>query len=158
MRRILRLPEGLSHLVTLALAFVLSLGQSALAQDSTSHRERAARVWPLGGLRAGTPTLVSVGVGAIYTQTRDFVGPFISIEPGIRAGRASAGYSMIAGNLAAGTIFRASFLRRYRGARLGNYAGLEAQYVFGLVGPRVGVFRSMVGDGYLLALDFGIGF
>ena len=77
----------------------------------------------------------------------------------MRAGRASIGYSMVSGDLAAGPMVRASFLRRYRGDVQRNYAGIEVQYLIALLGPRIGVFRSTSGsNAYLLAVDFGIGF
>lgn len=141
------------------LAFLLTFAQLAGAQDSTTKASTARRVWPIPALRAGTPALVSLGFGVLSSRANGFVGPFVSIEPGIRAGRASAGYSMVTGDLAAGPIVRASFLRRYRGDVQRNYVGLEAQYVVALLGPRIGVFRSTSGrDSYLLAVDFGVGF
>lgn len=151
-RRCIRIQLGL-------LACLLALTHEARAQDSTVHRQLYSRIWPILGLRAGTPALLSLGAGALYTTSSDgFIGPFVSIEPGLRAGRASAGYSIVGGNLAAGWAFRASFLRRYRGDVQRNYAGLEAQFMAALVGPRIGLFRSLTGSAWLFAADFGIGF
>ena len=147
------------HYGAMILALGLLFARTARGQDSLSQQSAAKRVWPLPAVRAGTPAIVSVGMGAVYADVGDFVGPFISIEPGLRAGRASIGYSLVTGNLTAGTMVRGSFLRRYRGRSQGNYVGFEAQYVVALLGPRFGVFRSTrKGGGYLVAADVGIGF
>jgi hypothetical protein len=141
------------------LALSLLLAPTAQGQDSTARLSNARRIWPIVGLRAGTPATVSAAFGAAYARRSDFVGPFISIEPGLSAGRASMGLSLLTGNLAAGPIVRGSVLRRYRGDSQGNYVGVELQYVVVFLGPRIGLFRSTkTGNPNLFTADFGFGF
>lgn len=64
------------------------------------------------------------------------------VEPGIRAGRVSVGYSAVGGQIPVGGSVRVSFLRNYGRRPLANYFGVEAQALIAF-GLRVGLFRSL---------------
>jgi hypothetical protein len=133
------------------------LAAGPLAAQQPAPAKDGRRLFVLPGLRFGTPAAASLSLGLGAVRLKDFVGPVISVEPGIRAGRASIGHAWIRGNLPTGPAVRASFLRRYSHDKQGNYVGAEVQYVLVFTGPRIGVFRSLRGSRTLFSIDYGLG-
>lgn len=121
-----------------------------------------------GGVHLGGPALLSAAVGPTYLadpglgarasdERRGRV--FAMIEPGVNAGRVSAGYLVMAGNLASGWSARASVLKRWT-SRNGLYVGGEVGgMLVGGLGPRLGLFTPIRGTdrrGIVFFIDFGI--
>jgi hypothetical protein len=141
----------------LILATALAAAGPLWGQESTPAGDRR-RFFLIPGLRFGTPAVASLSFGLAAVRMQDFVGPVISVEPGLRAGRASIGHAWVRGSLPTGPGVRASFLRRYSHDHQGNYIGAEVQYMLVLLGPRIGIFRSLRGARTMVSADFGLGF
>lgn len=134
---------------------------ATLAAQPLAGAESPWHVVP--GLHAGTPAIVSVTVAVARTIERRPEGwrdVFLALEPGIAAGRLSAGYGRFTGNLATGYTVRATALRRWKDTSA-NYTGVEASLHTVFLGPRVGVFVPL-GHGdtrrVMLSVDLAFGY
>jgi hypothetical protein len=127
---------------------------------------------PALGLRFGTPQKASAAVGLLVgvdwqKDARDHSrNAAIFVEPGLSAGRASIAYVGHGyGSFGSGFGIAATALRTWEdpwGARQNStYAGGEViLWPIVFIGPRVGVFRGVKGDGskkWFFSIDFGIG-
>lgn len=145
---------------TLALVAALTL-PSALAAQAPAVAESPWHIVP--GFHAGTPATVSVTIALARSIDRRRDGwqdAFIAVEPGLAAGRLSAGYARFEGNLATGYTVRATALRRWRN-RSANYVGVEGSLHALFLGPRVGVFIPLArgdGDRVMLTIDVTLGY
>jgi hypothetical protein len=117
-----------------------------------------------GGLHVGTPAALSVALGA-YRQLSDTPGEgrtqalFALVEPGVKAGRVSAGYGNSYGTLGTAWMIRATALRVWHGT-IGSYVGAEASIVALGLGPRLGIFRQVgagSGSSVRVTADFAFG-
>lgn len=125
---------------------------------------RKVPLLPQVGPHLGSPAGPSLAFGVLYTRddlfrVDELRGPFASIEPGFRWGRASIGHAyMKFDGIPVGRSLRESFLRKYCGSAQRSYLGVEAQFILALVSVRAGVFRPLRGAGrVLLSWDVGLG-
>ena len=147
-----------SHPVITILALLLPATLVAQPRGSTLYSGSA------GGLHVGTPAIVSASVGAFReisesSRTGRRQSVFAVVEPGVKAGRISAGFGDSYGTLGTGWTIRASALRVWRGD-VGNYLGAEVAAIALGFGPRVGVFRQVGGGGAAsmrVTADFAFG-
>jgi hypothetical protein len=131
----------------------------AFAQSDSSASRRTWHLVP--GVHIGSPALVSalLAVGRCIGCTNFVVRHvFVSVEPGMNAGRMSLGYASAKSvQMPVGFTARATFLRRWRDVGV-NYAGVEVSGHLIFIGPRVGLFREIGGKGGRLSLDYSLGY
>ena len=168
-----------------AVGFAIAVGGAASLGATSTLRAQACRrcapedttphmhIAPALGLRVGAPQKASAALGLLVgvdwqQDHRDHSrNGTIFVEPGLSAGRASIAYVDHGyGSFGSGFGLAATALRTWEdpwGARQNStYVGGElilGPIVF--VGPRVGLFRNVAGDGgskkWFFSFDFGIG-
>ena len=107
----------------------------------------------IGGLHVGGPGAFSLSAGHAYLiqpalgrRSRiDQSGMlFAVVEPGVKAGRVSAGYIRMTGNLGTGWSVRGTVLQRWSPTN-DLYGGAELGLMMFGMGPRVGFFKPLRG-------------
>jgi hypothetical protein len=120
----------------------------------------------LAGIHIGGPAQASIAFGPAYRVRTSLGGPkadkaeylFAFVEPGVRAGRLSVGYTALVGNLGTGFTLRASMLRTWKPTAETWFGGEISGMPLGTLGPRLGIFYPARGPRAIrIVWDFGIG-
>jgi hypothetical protein len=156
----------------IALSLVAAAYAPARAQGAcTGCDSTRSHVFPMVGLRVGTPQKVSAAVGIVVgmewqkygaDRSRDIA---LFVEPGVGAGRASVAFIKGIGSMGSGYGVAATVLRTWKQpwsiTPNTTYVGGEVLIMpLFLTGPRVGLMRRITGPSkgsWFLVGDFGVG-
>jgi hypothetical protein len=142
---------------------VMVTNGEAADHQMTLRRQR----WiPFVGVHVGGPAVGSLAIGpAVLTRPAGSHPPrtdqgllFAVVEPGVEAGRVSAGFLPAMGQMGSGVQARATILRKWKTPTQTFVGGELTLMPFFVMGPRIGVFnRIRGGAGWFVFVDFGFG-